>query len=79
MMSHTRAVMPMPAASAPGGVVGPATNLNIGMEYWAASSLSHIPSIHGKMPTTAVGGAVAPSVPSKHWLQVFPRFLPSKC
>ncbi|CAL9162533.1 unnamed protein product [Musa hybrid cultivar] len=69
MMSHTRAVMPMPAASAPGGVVGPATNLNIGMEYWAASSLSHIPSIHGKMPTTAVGGAVAPSVPSKHWLQ----------
>ncbi|KAJ8490244.1 hypothetical protein OPV22_011965 [Ensete ventricosum] len=69
MMSHTRAVMPTPAAAGPGGVVGPATNLNIGMEYWAASSLSHIPSMHGKMPTTAVGGAVAPSGPSEHWLQ----------
>ncbi|RWW25506.1 hypothetical protein GW17_00010151 [Ensete ventricosum] len=68
-MSHTRAVMPTPAAAGPGGVVGPATNLNIGMEYWAASSLSHIPSMHGKMPTTAVGGAVAPSGPSEHWLQ----------
>ncbi|WOL18992.1 hypothetical protein Cni_G27789 [Canna indica] len=62
------AIFPMPGASAP-GVAGPATNLNIGMEYWAASSISPVPAIHGKMPVTTVGGAAALGGSSEHCLQ----------
>ncbi|XP_020084573.1 bZIP transcription factor 16-like isoform X4 [Ananas comosus] len=41
-------VIPMPASGAIGGVVGPTTNLNIGMDYWSTPSSSAIPAIHGK-------------------------------
>ncbi|XP_073011592.1 bZIP transcription factor 1-B-like isoform X2 [Typha latifolia] len=66
MLSQTMPMMPMPATGALGGVAGPTTNLNIGMDYWATPSSSPIPPIRGKVPSTAVTGAV---VPAEHWMQ----------
>ncbi|XP_020084568.1 bZIP transcription factor 16-like isoform X1 [Ananas comosus] len=54
-------VIPMPASGAIGGVVGPTTNLNIGMDYWSTPSSSAIPAIHGKVPSTAIPGALLPA------------------
>lgn len=71
--TQAMAVIPLAAAGAPGVVPGPTTNLNIGMDYWGASSA--IPAMRGKVPSTPVaGGLVAPgsrdSVQSQLWLQV---------
>ncbi|ERN15534.1 hypothetical protein AMTR_s00048p00108400 [Amborella trichopoda] len=78
MMNHqTMAIMAMQPTAAPGGVTGPTTNLNIGMDYWGGPAASAVPALHGKIPTTPVAGAVVPSglvgsrdgVPSELWLQ----------
>lgn len=67
-LNQTMPVMSVPAASVPGGVVGPTTNLNIGMDYWGTTTPSPIPPIRAKGPATAVGGAM---IPSEMWMQVF--------
>ncbi|CAL9084014.1 unnamed protein product [Musa textilis] len=66
-LSHPLSMVPM-SATAPGAIVGPTTNLNIGMDYWGAPSSSPVP-VHGKIPATAVGGAAVPGAPSDLWLQ----------
>lgn len=44
---------------------GPATNLNIGMDYWGSqNSTPGTPALHGKVPSS---NAVAP----EHWIQVY--------
>ncbi|XP_073284916.1 bZIP transcription factor 16-like [Primulina huaijiensis] len=55
---HPMAIVP--AAGAVSGIPGPTTNLNIGMDYWAAaaSSSSPIPAIGGNTLTTPVAGGV---------------------
>ncbi|KAG6538201.1 hypothetical protein ZIOFF_003313 [Zingiber officinale] len=68
MLSHPMAMVPLPATP-PGSITGPTTNLNIGIDYWSTPSSSPIP-MHGKIPATAVGGAVVPGAPSDLWLQV---------
>lgn len=68
MLSHQIAMVPLPATP-PGSIAGPTTNLNIGIDYWGTPSSSPIP-MHGKIPATAVGGAVVPGAPSDLWLQV---------
>lgn len=80
MLNPSMAVVPMTAAGASGAVPGPATNLNIGMDYWGAPS-SAIPAIRGKVPTTPVAGGLVTSgsrdgAQSQLWLQVglFPSF-----
>ncbi|XP_023540471.1 bZIP transcription factor 16-like [Cucurbita pepo subsp. pepo] len=70
--SNTQAmtVIPLAAAGAPGVIPGPTTNLNIGMDYWGASSA--IPAMHGKVPSTRVAGGLVgsrDSVQSQLWLQ----------
>ncbi|XP_074587054.1 bZIP transcription factor 1-D-like isoform X2 [Curcuma longa] len=67
MLSHQIAMVPLPATP-PGSIAGPTTNLNIGIDYWGTPSSSPIP-MHGKIPATAVGGAVVPGAPSDLWLQ----------
>ncbi|XP_042390879.1 bZIP transcription factor 1-D-like isoform X3 [Zingiber officinale] len=67
MLSHPMAMVPLPATP-PGSITGPTTNLNIGIDYWSTPSSSPIP-MHGKIPATAVGGAVVPGAPSDLWLQ----------
>uniref|UniRef100_A0A7N0TYY0 BZIP domain-containing protein n=1 Tax=Kalanchoe fedtschenkoi TaxID=63787 RepID=A0A7N0TYY0_KALFE len=54
--SQTTAAVPI----APGGIPGPATNLNIGMEYWGAPATSSVPLLQGKVPFTAAGRANVP-------------------
>lgn len=78
-------MVPITAAGAPGAVTGPATNLNIGMDYWGAPS-SAMPAIRGKVPATPVaGGLVTPGsrdgAQSQLWLQVslFPCISNSMC
>ncbi|CAL9151724.1 unnamed protein product [Musa hybrid cultivar] len=66
-LSHPLSMVPM-SATVPGAIVGPTTNLNIGMDYWGAPSSSPVP-VHGKIPATAVGGAAVPGAPSDLWLQ----------
>ncbi|PNT65790.1 hypothetical protein BRADI_3g02730v3 [Brachypodium distachyon] len=39
-----------------GGVAGPATNLNIGMDYWGATGSSPLPAMRGKVPSGSVRG-----------------------
>ncbi|KAK9928073.1 hypothetical protein M0R45_025227 [Rubus argutus] len=73
MMNPSMAVVPITAAGASGAVPGPATNLNIGMDYWGAPS-SAIPAIRGKVPTTPVAGGLVTSgsrdgAQSQLWLQ----------
>ncbi|XP_073051939.1 bZIP transcription factor 16-like [Primulina eburnea] len=54
---HPMAIVP--AAGVVSGIPGPATNLNIGMDYWAATaSSSPIPAIGGNTLTTPVAGGV---------------------
>ena len=71
VLGQTIPIMPMPAAGATSGVAGPTTNLNIGMDYWGAPSSSSLPPMHGKVPASAVAGAVVPGAPSELWMQVF--------
>ncbi|KAM3295939.1 hypothetical protein ACQJBY_038326 [Aegilops geniculata] len=39
-----------------GGVAGPATNLNIGMDYWGATGSSPVPAMRGKVPSGSARG-----------------------
>ncbi|XXG43807.1 hypothetical protein AAC387_Pa01g3763 [Persea americana] len=41
-------IMPMSTHGAEGGVTGPATNLNIGMDYWGGPTASPMPLLSGK-------------------------------
>ncbi|XP_073303213.1 bZIP transcription factor 16-like [Primulina huaijiensis] len=60
MVNQTMAVMPMPASGAVGGIPGPTTNLNIGMDYWGAAPTSAMPPMRGKVPgSSVVGGMVS--------------------
>ncbi|KAL7159876.1 hypothetical protein ABFS83_01G056500 [Erythranthe nasuta] len=68
--------MGMVPISAVGGVPGPTTNLNIGMDYWgaAATPSSGIPAMRGKVSATPVAGAMVTtgsrdSIQSQHWVQ----------
>ncbi|KAJ4950798.1 hypothetical protein NE237_027630 [Protea cynaroides] len=77
MLNQTVAIMPMQAAAGPGGIAGPTTNLNIGMDYWGAPAASSIPALRGKVPSTPVPGTMIPTgavgscegVPTELWIQ----------
>ncbi|KAH8513828.1 hypothetical protein H0E87_006911 [Populus deltoides] len=74
IMNQTMGVLPISAASAPGVIPGPTTNLNIGMDYWGAPAASSVPAIRGKVPSTPVAGGIVAAgsrdgVQSQHWLQ----------
>ncbi|MQL92548.1 hypothetical protein Taro_025183, partial [Colocasia esculenta] len=64
-------MIPVPAAATSGGVVGPTTNLNIGMDYWGVPTPSQIAPARGKAPNASVGGLVlsGQNIPSELWLQ----------
>ncbi|KAL0550525.1 hypothetical protein IC582_015047 [Cucumis melo] len=70
--TQAMAVIPLATAGAPGVVPGPTTNLNIGMDYWGASST--IPAMRGKVQSTPVAGGLVTtgsrdSIQSQLWLQ----------
>ncbi|KAL0371925.1 UNVERIFIED_CONTAM: bZIP transcription factor 16 [Sesamum calycinum] len=74
VVNHTMAIMPITAAGVVGGFPGPTTNLNIGMDYWAATPTSAVPAMHGKVPSTPVQGGIVPTgsrdgVQSQIWIQ----------
>lgn len=71
MVNHGMPIMAMTAPGAPTPVPGPATNLNIGMDYWAPPGLSTIPAIRGKVPSAPVAAGMVPpgSRESQLWLQ----------
>ncbi|POO02383.1 Basic-leucine zipper transcription factor [Trema orientale] len=74
MVNQAMAIMPITAGGNPGAVPGPATNLNIGMDYWGASAASTIPALRGKVPSTPVAGGIVTagsrdSVQSQLWIQ----------
>ncbi|KAH0645657.1 transcription factor HBP-1a isoform X2 [Solanum tuberosum] len=73
LVNQTMAIMPMSAVGA-GGVPGPTTNLNIGMDYWNAAASPNIPAIHGKVPSASVAGGIVNAgsrdiVQSQMWIQ----------
>lgn len=74
MVNQSMAIVPMPAVGAPGGVPGPTTNLNIGMDYWGTATPPALPALHGKAsPAPVAGGMVTTgsreSLQSQLWLQ----------
>lgn len=78
IVNQTMAIMPITAAGAP------ATNLNIGMDYWGSPAASTIPALHGKVPSTAVAGGIVTAgsqdgAQSQLWLQVNLLFLNLLC
>lgn len=69
MMNQGMEMIPISTASTPGGVGGPTTNLNMGMEYWSTSNLaSPIPTMQGKMAVNTIGVGLPGS--SEHWVQI---------
>ncbi|KAL2547988.1 basic region/leucine zipper transcription factor 16 [Forsythia ovata] len=74
---HSMVNQPMPIMSVSGGaggVPGPTTNLNIGMDYWAAAPPSAIPALRGKVPSAPVAGGMVTAgsrdnVQSQLWIQ----------
>lgn len=73
-MVSSMALVPMSAPGVQGGVAGPATNLNIGMEYWGTAASPTVPIMRGKVQSTPIGGGMVPArdgVQSQLWLQVF--------
>ncbi|CAJ2636099.1 bZIP transcription factor 16-like isoform X1 [Trifolium pratense] len=73
-VNQTMSVVPMSVAGPLTTVPAPATNLNIGMEYWGTPTSSTIPAMHGKVPSTAVAGGMVNAGPrdgvhSQLWLQ----------
>ena len=74
MVNQAMAMVPISGAgAAPLAVAGPTTNLNIGMDYWAAPTSSAIPAMRGKGPAPVAGGFASgsrDSVQSQPWLQV---------
>ncbi|KAK4792658.1 hypothetical protein SAY86_023093 [Trapa natans] len=73
VVSPSMSLVPITAASPLGSVPGPATNLNIGMDYWNTPASSHIPALQGKATSTPVTGATVPAGSrdnqSQMWLQ----------
>lgn len=74
IVNQTMPIMSMTPAGGPGAVPGPATNLNIGMDYWGTPAASTIPTLRGKVPSTPVAGGIVTasprdSVQSQLWLQ----------
>lgn len=75
MVNQTMAIIPITAAGAPGAVPGPATNLNIGMDYWGTPAAPNMPALRGKVPSSQVAGGIVTAgsrdgVQSQLWLQV---------
>lgn len=72
LVNQTMSMMPIQAS---GAVTGPATNLNIGMDYWGTPTTSAIPSMCGKVPSAAVAEAVAAgsrdNIQPQIWFQVW--------
>ncbi|XP_038888152.1 bZIP transcription factor 16-like isoform X3 [Benincasa hispida] len=70
LVNQTMSMIPIQAS---GAVTGPATNLNIGMDYWGTPTTSAIPSLCGKVPPAPIAGAVAAGsregIPPQPWLQ----------
>ncbi|XP_060179762.1 bZIP transcription factor 16-like isoform X1 [Lycium barbarum] len=71
MINQTMAIV---SAGGPGCIPGgPATNLNIGMDYWGAATSPSVPAMHGKVPVSVAGGLVTAgsrdSVQSQMWIQ----------
>ncbi|XP_051151248.1 bZIP transcription factor 16-like [Andrographis paniculata] len=73
MVSQSMGIMPMPVGTV-SGVPGPATNLNIGMDYWNATPTSAIPAMRGKVSASLVTGGIGhpgsrDNMQSQHWVQ----------
>ena len=81
MVNPTMSIVPIPAVGVPGGVPGPTTNLNIGMDYWGTATSSTLPAMRGKAPPAPVAGGMVnagsrESLQSQLWLQVLSLSLP---
>lgn len=70
MVNHAMAMVPMTAPGAPVAVPGPATNLNIGMDYWGTPASSPIPAMRGKAPSAPGIVPTGSRDQSPLWLQV---------
>ncbi|KAH9606516.1 hypothetical protein KSS87_018906 [Heliosperma pusillum] len=66
IVNHAIAVGPM---AGPGGVAGPATNLNIGMEYWGTPASSPIPAMRAQVATGIVSTGSRDNLQSQLWIQ----------
>ncbi|KAK9716144.1 hypothetical protein RND81_06G213800 [Saponaria officinalis] len=70
IVNHAMPVVPM---AGPGAVAGPATNLNIGMDYWATPTSSPVPPMRGQVSASVAAGLVSAgsrdNLQSQLWLQ----------
>lgn len=72
MSNQTMPIVPISAVGPVTGVPGPATNLNIGMDYWGAAAPS---AMQGKVPAAPVAAGMVTtgsrdSIQSQLWVQV---------
>ena len=56
IFNKTMPLVPVQSGAVIGGVAGPATNLNIGMDYWGAAGSSPVPAMRGKVPSGSARG-----------------------
>lgn len=61
LVNHAMPIMAMTAPGALSPVPGPATNLNIGMDYWGSPALSTMPAIRGKVLSAPVAAGMVPA------------------
>lgn len=79
MVNQPISVVPLSTAGPTAVLPGPATNLNIGMDYWGGATSSAIPAMRGQVSPPITGGTVSAgardNVQSQLWLQVLCRCL----
>ncbi|KAM0823579.1 hypothetical protein ACQ4PT_070784 [Festuca glaucescens] len=56
VFNETMPLVPVQSGAVIGGVAGPATNLNIGMDYWGATGSSHVPAMRSKATSGSARG-----------------------
>ncbi|KAG0475981.1 hypothetical protein HPP92_012822 [Vanilla planifolia] len=69
MLGQAVSIVPIPVPTTAGTLNGPATNLNIGMDFWGVANPSPAAPVRGKLPAFTPAPTIVPGAPSELWMQ----------
>jgi hypothetical protein len=84
VFNETMPLVPVQSGAVIGGVAGPATNLNIGMDYWGATGSSPVPAMRSKVASGSARGeqwvcTCLPYFQNKHWTKILSLKIDMPC